>query len=161
MREYYEKEWGRLIDDDVRFFEYLCLEIFQAGLSWETIIRKRDGMRAALDGFNHAIIAGYSDARIHELCSDERVIRHRQKLEAIRYNAQVFRRIVDEHGSFLKWIEANRQGSLGSWTRLFKRTFSFVGPEIVREFLESSGVVDTDGMMTEPFRPKRTSRTGA
>jgi DNA-3-methyladenine glycosylase I len=145
MRTYYEKEWGRLIDDDERFFEFLCLEIFQAGLSWETIVKKRDGMRHALDGFDFTRIARYDDAMIERLCSDVRVIRHRMKLEAIRSNAQVFSEIIDEHGSFLVWLTKNGQDSLEDWIVLFRRTFSFMGPEIVREFLESAGVIDTEG----------------
>ena len=152
MREYYENEWGRLVDDDRRFFEYLCLEIFQAGLSWETIIRKRQGMREALDGFDYAIIARYSDAKLDTFCSDARLIRHRGKLEAIRHNAEVFAGIVDEHGSFLAWLRSNEQDSLDDWMRLFKRSFRFMGPQIVREFLESSGVITTDGRVTGSFR---------
>ena len=145
MRVYYENEWGRLVDDDRRFFEFLCLEIFQAGLSWETIIRKRDGMGEALDGFDFSLIAHYNDARIDSLCADPRVIRHRLKLEAIRSNASVFASIVRDHGSFLAWLRTNKQASLDGWIVLFKDTFRFMGPEIVREFLESSGVIGTDG----------------
>lgn len=152
MREYYRNEWGRLVDDDRRFFEYFCLEIFQAGLSWETIIRKREGMRESLDGFDYASIARYSDAKLGELCSDALLIRHRGKLEAIRYNARVFTGIVDGNGSFLSWLRANEQDSLNEWTHLFKRSFRFMGPQIVREFLESSGVLDTNGMTTVSFR---------
>ena len=152
MREYYENEWGRLIDDDVRFFEYLCLEIFQAGLSWETIVRKRDAMREAMDGFDFHVIARYDDERIDELMDDDRVIRYRLKLESIRHNARVFGNIVEEHGSFLTWLEKNAQDDLDGWVKLFKKTFRFTGPEIVREFLESSGVISTDGTMTSAFR---------
>ena len=152
MREYYTNEWGHLMDDDRRFFEFLCLEIFQAGLSWETIIRKREDMREALDGFEPSCISQYSDERVEGLLSDTRVIRHRGKLEAIRANARVFVRIVDDHGSFLAWLRVNEQESLDAWTRLFKRTFAFTGSEIVREFLESSGVIGRDGTVTESFR---------
>ena len=151
MRSYYENEWGRLIDDDVRFFEYLCLEIFQAGLSWETIIRKRDGMRDALDGFDYRVIALYPDAKLDDLLLDDRIIRHRGKLEAIRYNAGVFVRIIDEHGSFLSWLRADSQGSIDGWIAVFKDTFRFMGPQIVREFLESSGVITTEGTLTSTF----------
>ena len=141
MRTYYEEEWGRLIDDDVRFFEYLCLEIFQAGLSWELIIRKREGMREALDGFDFRVIAQYDDATIGTLMTDPRVIRSRVKLEAIRNNARAMRGIIDARGSFLRWLEENRKDSIDAWTKLFRSTFRFMGPEIVREFLESSGVI--------------------
>lgn len=152
MREYYEREWGRLIDDDVRFFEFLCLEIFQAGLSWETIIRKRDGMREALDGFDFRIVSAYPDARIDALAQDPRVIRYRLKLEAIRSNARVFCGLVDEHGSFLAWLSTDPEHDLDGWVNRFKRTFSFTGPEIVREFLESSGVITADtNEWTEAF----------
>jgi DNA-3-methyladenine glycosylase I len=152
MREYYRTEWGRLIDDDTRFFEFLCLEIFQAGLSWDLIIRKREGMRDALDGFDFRAIARYSDEKIGSLSSDARIIRNRRKLEAIRSNARTFRSITDTHASFLAWLRANEQDTLDAWTALFKRTFRFVGPEIVREFLESSGVLETRGLSTIAFR---------
>lgn len=152
MREYYESEWGRLIDNDIRFFEFLCLEIFQAGLSWETIVKKRKGMRVALDGFDFSVIATYDDTRIEALMLDARVIRHRLKLESIRENARSFVHIVETHDSFLAWLRANKQDSLESWTRLFKRTFRFMGPEIVREFLESSGVITTEGIPTQFFK---------
>lgn len=142
MREYYEAEWGRLVDDDVRFFEFLCLEIFQASLSWETIIRKREGMRDALDGFDPSVIANYDDARLDELTSDTRVIRHRSKLEAIRYNANIFLELSNEHGSFVSWLASDPPNELDGWIKRFKRTFRFTGPEIVREFLESSGVIE-------------------
>lgn len=152
MRAYYEREWGRLVDDDRRFFEFLCLEIFQAGLSWDTIVRKRDGMADALDGFDYRVIANYSDERIEELTNDARVIRYRMKLLAIRSNARVFVSLVDEHGSFLSWLAAHRAEGLDGWVKLFRKTFTFTGPEIVREFLESSGVIAASSLgWTEAF----------
>ena len=143
MQRYHDEEWGILRDDDTRFFEYLCLEIFQAGLSWDTIIRKRPQMRAALCSFDFSRIANFSEHDVDRLMTDTRVIRHRTKIEAIIENARIFERIVSEHGSFLKFLEEHKQDSLDAWIALFRRTFRFMGPEIVREFLESAGMIGT------------------
>lgn len=150
-RRYYHEEWNRLEDDDRRFFEYLCLEIFQADLSWDLVMRKREGMREALDGFDFRRIQRYDDERLEELGADPRVVRNRRKLAAIRDNARSFSRIVAEDGSFLAWLRSDPERDLDAWVLRFRSRFAFMGPEVVREFLESAGVLGPDGSWTDAF----------
>lgn len=150
-RRYFREEWGRLEDDDRRFFEFLCLEVFEAGLSWDLVMRKRDDLRAALDGFDFVRVARYDDARLAALLDDPCVVRNERKLGAIVRNARAFEAIVRAEGSFLAWLVRNAQRDRDGWLRLMRSSFSFVGPELVREFLESSGVVALDGSWTESF----------
>lgn len=136
---YHDEEYGFPLSDDQRLFERLCLEIFQAGLSWSLILRRREGFHQALDGFSVDRIAAYGEADLARLLADPRVIRNRRKLAAIRDNAIHIRRMRTEHGGFAAWLAAHHPRRESEWTKLFRGHFRFTGPEIVREFLMSIG----------------------
>ncbi|MDP6591453.1 MAG: DNA-3-methyladenine glycosylase I [Alphaproteobacteria bacterium] len=113
---YHDREYGFPIDDDDALFARLVLEINQAGLSWATILKKKDNFSAAYDGFSIAAVAAYDDdqrARLLEIAAGE--------------------------GSFKAWLDAYHPAELGDWVKLFRANFKFTGPEIVREFLVSTG----------------------
>lgn len=136
---YHDNEYGFPIADDDALFERLVLEINQAGLSWETILKKQETFRAAYDGFSIEKVAAYGDSDIERLLADPGIIRNRLKVNAAIHNANVILKLRDEHGSFLGWIEAHHPKEKAEWVKLFKKTFKFVGGEIVNEFLMSCG----------------------
>jgi DNA-3-methyladenine glycosylase I len=136
---YHDNEYGFPNADDTVLFERLVLEINQAGLSWETILKKRAGFRAAYDGFDIVRVSEYTEASVARLMADAGIIRNRLKIEAAIHNARVVRCLVGEYGSFGGWLERNHPLSKADWLKLFKRTFRFVGGEIVGEFLMSLG----------------------
>ena len=115
------------------------MEINQAGLSWETILKKEAGFREAYDHFDVTQVARYGKADIDRLLADDRIIRNRLKIQAAIHNAKVIMQLQANHGSFEKWLEKNHPRSLKEWTKLFKATFKFTGGEIVNEFLMSTG----------------------
>ena len=100
MREYHDREWGVPIHDDQILFEFLILEGFQAGLSWETILKKRQNFRIAFDDFNYKKVSLYDSSKLAELLSDAGIIRNRLKIEAAIHNAGAFQKIQKEFGSF-------------------------------------------------------------
>ena len=136
---YHDLEYGFPITDDAALFERLVLEINQAGLSWLTILKKRDGFRAAFDGFDIDTVAAYGEAERARLLADTSIIRNRLKVDAVIENARRLVAIRAEHGSFAAWLDAHHPLSKDEWVRLFKRTFRFTGGEIVGEFLMSTG----------------------
>jgi DNA-3-methyladenine glycosylase I len=141
---YHDHEYGFPQRDEHVLFERLLLEINQAGLSWETILRKRDGFRSAYDGFDVDLVAHYGEVDRARLLADTRIIRNRLKVDAAIHNAQVIRGLRDTHGGFAQWLdvqarEAGRPRDKDSWVKLFKRTFKFTGGEITGEFLMSLG----------------------
>ena len=136
---YHNTEYGFPIKDDNLLFARLVLEINQAGLSWETILKKKDNFFKAFDDFNIAKVARYTDAKKAKLMLDAGIIRNRLKIEATVHNAQVIRQLQKEHGSFLTWLEKHHPKSKEEWVKLFKKTFRFTGGEIVNEFLMSIG----------------------
>ena len=101
---YHDQEWGVPVYDDQTIFEFLILETFQAGLSWITILRKRENFREALDAFDYKKIAAYSDAKLEELLQNPGIIRNKLKVKATVSNAQAFIKIQEEFGSFSKYI---------------------------------------------------------
>ncbi|MEE3225821.1 MAG: DNA-3-methyladenine glycosylase I, partial [Bacteroidota bacterium] len=101
---YHDQEWGVPVYDDQTIFEFLILETFQAGLSWITILRKRENFREALDAFDYKKIAAYSDAKLEELLQNPGIIRNKLKVKATVSNAQAFIKIQQEFGSFSKYI---------------------------------------------------------
>jgi DNA-3-methyladenine glycosylase I len=135
---YHDHEYGVAIRDERLLFERLCLEIFQAGLSWELVLKRRAGMNDALDQFDVDTIAVYDSARIDALMQDARLIRNRLKLEAIVQNAQRVRAMRAD-GGFAAWIDRHHPRGKVAWVKLFKATFRFTGGEIVGEFLLSLG----------------------
>jgi len=136
---YHDREYGFPVADDDTLFERLVLEINQAGLSWLTVLKKREAFQTAFDGFQVARVAAYDAADRERLLGDAGIIRNRRKVDAAIHNAGVVQALQAEHGSFKAWLDAHHPRSLAEWTRLFRRTFRFTGPEIVNEFLMSTG----------------------
>lgn len=138
-RLYHDFRYGFPIEDDNELFGRLILEINQAGLSWDTILKKEHNFRMAFDEFNIDLIAAYTEEKIEELLQNAGIIRNRLKVLAVIYNAQQIQGIRKEYGSFLEWLETRNERSIDEWVKLFKRTFKFVGKDIVEEFLMSTG----------------------
>jgi DNA-3-methyladenine glycosylase I len=136
---YHDTEYGFPVRDDSVLFERLILEINQAGLSWTTILKKRDGFRAAYAGFNIAEVAAFSDQDKARLLADASIIRNRLKVNAAIANANTALRLIQEYGSLAAWLDKQHPQSPEAWARSFKKTFLFTGGEIVREFLLSTG----------------------
>lgn len=138
-RAYHDDEYGVASRDEAVLFERLILEINQAGLSWETVLKKRESFRLAYDGFDVDRIAAYGEDDVARLLADPGIIRNRLKVAAAIHNAGVVQELRKSHGSFAAWIDAHHPLAKEDWVRLFKRTFRFTGGEIVGEFLMSLG----------------------
>jgi DNA-3-methyladenine glycosylase I len=138
-KNYHDNHYGFPIHDDNELFGRLIMEINQAGLSWETILRKEQSFRAAYDNFNIEIVANYTEADRERLMADAGIIRNRLKINAAIENARTILGLQASHGSFEKWLEANHPRTKEEWVKLFKKTFRFTGGEIVNEFLMSIG----------------------
>jgi DNA-3-methyladenine glycosylase I len=138
-RAYHDLHYGFPIEKDDELFCRLILEINQAGLSWNTILKKQADFRRAYNNFNIAVVAAYTHTDRERLLQDAGIIRNRLKVDAAIYNAGVILELQQSAGSFKNWLDA--QGSLdrAQWTKLFKKTFKFTGGEIVNEFLMSTG----------------------
>lgn len=136
---YHNEEYGFPVREDDALFERLCLEINQAGLSWLTILKKREGFRRAYDGFDVDRVAAYTPEDVQRLLGDPGIIRNRLKVNAAVENARRILRLRAEHGSFAAWLDAHHPLSREEWRRLFKKTFVFTGGEIVNELLVSTG----------------------
>ena len=161
MVAYHDTEWGVPCHDDIELFERLLLECFQAGLSWATILRKRDNFRRAFEGFDPARVAAYGPDEFAQLLGDAGIVRNRLKVEGATKNARAFLALQAEHGSFNRylwnWVDGqplvNRPAGLAQVPAstplsdaiskdLKRRGFTFVGTTIVYAFLQSVGVVD-------------------
>jgi DNA-3-methyladenine glycosylase I len=161
MIRYHDAEWGVPLHDDRGLFEFLILEGAQAGLSWDTILRKRDSYRAAFDGFDPAIVAGYDDAKVQELLANPGIVRNRAKVAAAIRNAQAFLAVQREFGSFDAYVwsfvggkpRTNARTSLAEVPAsnaesdalskdLKRRGFTFVGSTICYAFMQSVGMVN-------------------
>jgi DNA-3-methyladenine glycosylase I len=138
---YHATEYGVPTTDERVLFERLCLEIFQAGLSWELILKRRPGINAAFDNFDVDTVAAYGEADRARLLADPRIIRNRLKVDAIISNARTLQTLRSTHGGFASWIAANHPLTKTAWVKLFKKTFRFTGGEIVGEFLMSTGTL--------------------
>ena len=136
---YHAREYGFPQRDERELFERLVLEINQAGLSWETILRKREGFRHAYDGFDVDAVAAYGEADVARLLDDAGIIRNRLKVQAAIHNAGVIRGLRGSHGGFAQWLDAHHPRNKAAWVKLFKQTFRFTGGEITGEFLMSLG----------------------
>ena len=136
---YHDDEYGVPQRDEAVLFERLLLEINQAGLSWETMLRKREGFRAAYDGFDVAKVAAYDEADRARLLADAGIVRNRLKIGAAIHNAGVIVGMRDSHGGFAGWLDAHHPLDKPGWVKLFRRTFRFTGGEITGEFLMSLG----------------------
>jgi DNA-3-methyladenine glycosylase I len=158
----HDEAWGRPVHDDTRLFEMLALEAFQAGLSWLTILRKREGFRSAFRGFDPTVVARFDDADRARLMADAGIVRNRAKIDATIDNARAFLLLVAEEGSFRLYVEqftgsppprlpgTSEPGDIPATTAasdalskdLKKRGFRFVGSTIVYAFLQAAGFVD-------------------
>lgn len=136
---YHDTEYGFPSRSERVLFERLALEIMQAGLSWEIVLKKRAALNKAFDRFSVAKVAVYTEADIKRLLADEGIIRNRRKIEALIANAGQLLAIRASHGGFAKWLDAHHPQSKAEWVKLFKQTFRFTGGEIVGEFLMSLG----------------------
>ncbi|MBT8049209.1 MAG: DNA-3-methyladenine glycosylase I [Xanthomonadales bacterium] len=136
---YHDGEYGFPVSDESRLFERLLLEINQAGLNWGLILKKREGFRAAYDGFVVDKVAAYGKSDRSRLLSDAGIIRNRLKVNAAIVNARVIRGMRDSHGGFAGWLSAHHPLSRPEWVKLFRNTFKFTGGEITGEFLMSIG----------------------
>lgn len=136
---YHDNHYGFPIHDDNELFGRLILEINQAGLSWETILKKEPSFRVAYSGFNIKKVAAYTEADRERLLSDAGIIRNKLKVNAAIENAKTILELQKEFGSFEKWLEHHHPKTKEEWTKLFKKTFRFTGGEIVNEFLMSIG----------------------
>jgi DNA-3-methyladenine glycosylase I len=136
---YHDREYGFPLESDEELFERLMLEINQAGLSWLTVLKKREAFRRAYDGFDVDVVAAYGARDRKRLLGDPGIIRNRLKVDAAIANAQRLQELRATHGSFANWLAAHHPCSKEDWVRLFKKTFRFTGGEIVGEFLMSIG----------------------
>jgi DNA-3-methyladenine glycosylase I len=136
---YHDTEYGFHHSDENVLFERLILEINQAGLSWETVLKKRATFRTAYDGFAVDKVAAYGNADRERLLADAGIIRNRLKVDAAIHNAQVIQGLRESHGGFAKWLDSLHPLSKEEWVKVFKKTFRFTGGEIVGEFLMSLG----------------------
>jgi DNA-3-methyladenine glycosylase I len=136
---YHDREYGFPLRSDDELFERLTLEINQAGLSWLTILKKRERFRAAYHGFRVERIATYGAKDKARLMDDPNIIRNRLKVDAAVENARIILDLRKSHGSFAGWLDAHHPLSKEEWIKLFKKTFRFTGGEITGEFLMSLG----------------------
>ena len=157
--EYHDTEWGFPVRDDVRLFEKLCLESFQSGLSWRTILAKRENFREAFHGFDFRRIARFTTRDVARLLQDSGIVRHRGKIEAVINNARCARTLVEAEGegalTALVWRYAPERGSVASpqtvsvcaesialSKELKKRGWKFVGPTTVYAFMQAMGLIN-------------------
>ena len=136
---YHDREYGFPAEDEAVLFERLVLEINQAGLSWLTVLRKRDAFRAAFAGFEVDRVAAFGEDDIARLLGDSGIVRNRQKIEAVIANARRIQELRGSHGSFHGWLMAYHPRPIEEWTKLFRGHFRFTGGLIVGEFLMSLG----------------------
>lgn len=136
---YHDEEYGFPVEDEARLLERFALEIFQAGLSWRLVLVRRPALREAFADFDVDRVAGFTENDIERLLEQPGVIRNRRKLVAVIDNAGRIRGLRGTDGGFASWIEKHHPRSEAQWLALFRQTFCFVGPQIVREFLLSLG----------------------
>ncbi len=167
---YHDNEWGKPVHDDNLLFEILILEGMQAGLSWTTILNKRESMRIAFDGFNPQIIAEYSTEKKEELLLNPSIIRNKAKINALVTNANAFLRIQEEYGSFNNyiWKFVDNQPIVNTWTDpsqvpvnteisgriskdLYARGFKFIGSTICYAFMQAVGMVNDHMVWCEQY----------
>lgn len=136
---YHDTEYGFPVRDDAVLLERLALEINQAGLSWLTILKKREAFHSAFEGFDVGRVARYGEPQKARLLADAGIVRNRLKVDAVIHNARVVQRLIAEHGSFAAWLDSRHPLPKDDWVKLFRKTFRFTGGEITGEFLMSTG----------------------
>lgn len=175
--EYHDREWGRPVHDDRVFFEFLTLEGAQAGLSWSTILAKRENYRRAFAGFDPAKVARFTRTKIEKLLQDPGIVRNRLKVEGTVRNAKAFLAVQKEFGSFdayvwrfvggkakhnrptaMKGVPASTAESDALSKDLKKRGFTFVGSTIMYAFMQATGLVD-DHLVGCPYKKRRKAET--
>lgn len=152
--EYHDKEWGVLNTNDYYLFEMLILESFQAGLSWECVLNKRENFKKAYDNFDYEKVALYDEAKINELANNKSIIRNKLKIRASINNAIIFKTILNDYGSFYNYLKAftdnkiiyevnKTKSSLSDVISkdLTKRGMKFVGTTIIYSFLQAIGII--------------------
>lgn len=173
-RHYHDTEWGVPVYDDARIFEFLLLETFQAGLSWITILRKRENFRRAFDGFNYYAISEYGKKEVEKALSDASIVRNRLKIESAVTNARAFISVIEKHGSFSQFIWAftdgkpiincfRSQSEVPSTTSLSDRIskelrrlgFRFTGSTVIYAHMQATGMVNDH--ITSCFRHREIS----
>jgi DNA-3-methyladenine glycosylase I len=171
-RDYHDGEWGYPVDDDRLLFEKLCLEGFQAGLSWLTILKRREGFRAAFHGFDIDRVADLTQADVERLLQDTGIIRHRGKIESTINNARRAQEIIEDCGSLgaLTWsyeprgertiLEASTAESTALSKELKRRGFSFVGPTTAYAFMQAMGMVNDHLHECHVWEQVETARAG-
>lgn len=159
--KYHDEEWGKPVRDDDTMFEFLILETFQAGLSWITILKKRENFRKAFDGFDYQKIANYNEEKIEALLQDAGIVRNKLKIRATVNNAQRYMEVQEEFGSFCAYIWGFTNGKtiVGNWEKssdvpattplsdkiskdMKKRGFKFVGSTVIYAHLQATGIVN-------------------
>ena len=138
-KKYHDNHYGFPIHEDNELFGRLLMEINQAGLSWETILKKEEAFRTAYSNFDIQTVAAYTEEDRVRLMGDVGIIRNRLKINAAIENAKVIMQLQQEFGSFEKWLEHHHPKTKEEWVKLFKKHFRFTGGEIVNEFLMSIG----------------------
>ncbi len=136
---YHDTQYGFPIHDDNELFGRLILEINQAGLSWNTILNKKENFSKAYSNFDVETVANYNESERERLLNDAGIIRNKLKVNAAIHNAQVILDLQNEFGSFEKWLDYQHPKTKEEWVKLFKKTFKFTGGEITNEFLMSTG----------------------
>ncbi len=136
---YHDNEYGFPVENESELFERLTLEIFQAGLSWLIVLKKRPGLQSAFEKFNVDRVVNFDRDDIKRLKKDTSIIRNRLKIEATIYNARSIASLRKSHGDFANWLAQQHPLSKAEWCKLFKKNFKFIGGEIVGEFLISIG----------------------
>lgn len=163
-QDYHDHEWGRPVHDDQKQFEHLMLEVMQCGLSWITVLNKREDLRIAFDGFDYKKIALYTDADVERIMNAPNVIRSDRKIRAIIHNAQRFIEVQRDFGSFCNYIwaftggktliyEGHPEGNIPAKNELSERIskdlkqrgFKFVGPVTIYSHLQASGLINDHG----------------
>jgi DNA-3-methyladenine glycosylase I len=154
---YHDTEWGFPVDDDRRLFEKLCLEGFQSGLSWRTILAKRENFRAAFHGFDFDRIAAFREADVERLLKNEGIVRHRGKIEAVINNARRAQELAKQEGSLAAYVwrfepkaeelaapqtASTSAASIAMSKDLKKRGWAFVGPTTVYAFMQAMGLIN-------------------
>lgn len=175
--KYHDEEWGVPVNDDLRHFEFMILESMQAGLSWLTVLRKRENFRKALDGFDPHVVAKYNNTKVEQLLLDPGIIRNRLKINACVNNASQFLRVRDEFGTFNQyiWSFTDYKPIINNWATmdqvpvstpisdkiskdLVKRGFKFVGTTIIYAHMQAIGIVNDH--LVSCFRHKEVTITG-
>lgn len=145
FRDWYSNEiWGHKLEDDDLLFEVMCLQVFQAGLTWRMVLRRRDAFRRAFHGWQIHRVAAMDPDSVERLLADPSIIRNRRKIEACVANAGIVQQIQADHGSFCQWFYHGLEiGDLGELQKWLQGTFRLVGPEIARMWLMAAGRIET------------------